>query len=157
GGGATATGNLTVNVTANTAPTLSYAAASVNAGGLTTNSPTAATDNGAITGYIVQSQGTYTGAISVNAAGVVSISNAAPVGAHTITIRATDNCGATTDATFTLNVGNTAPSFTPAAAISRQQGSPAGAAVNVGTASDAQTAAGSLTVTQIAGGTATGI
>src|SRR5262249_2405540 len=61
GGGLMTTGNLLINVTANTAPTLSYAAAAVNAGGSTTNSPTAATDNGSITGYNIQSQGTYTG------------------------------------------------------------------------------------------------
>ncbi|GMU42702.1 MAG: hypothetical protein IT479_10580 [Xanthomonadales bacterium] len=58
---------------------------------------------------------------------------------------------------FTIGSSNTAPSFTPAAAISRQRGSPAGAAVVVGTVSDAQTAAGSLTVTQIMGGSATGV
>ena len=39
-----------------------------------------------------------------NVTGVVSISNAAPPGSHTITIRATDNCGLITDATFTLTV-----------------------------------------------------
>jgi predicted outer membrane repeat protein len=158
-GSLTGTGDLQVNITANTAPTLTYGAASANTGGSTTNSPTATSDNGSITGYVVQSQGTYTGTISVNSSGVVSFSNAAPVGNHTITIRATDNCGATTDALFmlTVNNSNTAPTFTPATAISRQQGSPAGAAVTVGTVSDAQTAAGSLTVTQIAGGTATGI
>jgi hypothetical protein len=45
--------------------------------------------------------------ISVNnTTGVVSISNAAPAGTHTITIRATDNCGATADASFMLNVIN---------------------------------------------------
>jgi len=55
----------------------------------------------------VRSLGTYTGTISVNnTTGVVSVSNAAPAGAHTITVRATDNCGATTDASFTLNVIN---------------------------------------------------
>ncbi len=157
GGGATATANLTVNVTANTAPTLIYNNISVNGGASTTNSPTTATDNGTIASYALQSPGTYTGTISVNSSGLVSISNAAPIGNHTITIRATDNCGAFTDASFTLTVNNTAPTFTPAAAISRQQGSPGGAAVTVGTVNDAQTPAGSLTVTQIAGGTATGI
>ncbi|MBI3423809.1 MAG: hypothetical protein HY011_12800, partial [Acidobacteria bacterium] len=157
-GSLTGTGDLTVNVTANTAPTLAYANAAVNGGGSTTNSPTTATDNGSITGYSLQSQGTYTGTISVNpTTGVVSFSNAAPLGTHTITVTATDNCNATTNASFTLTVNNTAPSFTPAAALSRQQGSAAGAAVTVGTVTDAQTAAGSLTVTQIAGGTATGI
>lgn len=58
---------------------------------------------------------------------------------------------------FSIGSVNTAPSFTPAAAITRQRGSPAGAAVMVGTVTDAQTAPGSLTVTQIAGGTATGV
>ena len=38
-----------------------------------------------------------------------------------------------------------------------QQGSAAGAAVTVGTVTDAQTPAGSLTVTQVAGGTPSGI
>jgi hypothetical protein len=41
---------------------------------------------------------------SVNKTGVVSISNAGPAGRHTITIRATDNCGAITDATFELAI-----------------------------------------------------
>ncbi len=59
----------------------------------------------------------------------------------------TGNCAA---------AGNSAPSFTPAA-IGRQQCSAAGAAVTIGTVTDNETAAGSLTVTQIAGGTATGI
>ena len=48
-------------------------------------------------------------------------------------------------ANFTISAGNTAPTFTPAGAIARQQGSAAGAAVTVGTVADAQTAAGSLT------------
>jgi len=57
-----------------------------------------------VSSIVLQSQGTYTGTISVNnTTGVVSISNAAPVGTHTITVRATDNCGAMTDAIFTLN------------------------------------------------------
>jgi hypothetical protein len=57
---------------------------------------------------------------------------------------------------FELAVSSNAPTFTSAAALSRQQGSPAGAAVTIGSVSDAQTAAGLLTVT-LAGGTATGI
>ena len=152
------TGDLQLNVSANTAPTLTYLNASVVGGaGTTVNPATGPSDNGSVTTVAVQSAGTYTGTISVNAAGVVTLSNAAPVGTHTITIRATDNCTTTTDATFQLQVTNTAPSYTPAGAIARQQGSAAGAAVTVGTVADAQTAAGSLTVTQVAGGTATGI
>ena len=158
-GSLTGTGDLQVNVTANTAPTLTYANANVAANGATTVNPaTGPTDNGTIN-FAVQSQGTYTGTISVNGTGVVSISNALPAGTHTITIRATDNCNAITDASFMLTVtaGNTAPTYTPAAPIARQQGSPPGAAVTVGTVNDVETPVGNLTVTQIAGGTAIGI
>jgi hypothetical protein len=137
---------LTVNVAANTAPNLTYAIVAVNAGAATTNSPTTATDNGSITDYAVQSQGSYTGTISVNASGAVSISNAAPVGAYTIIIRATDNCGATTDASFTLTVGNNLPTITAGAALTRQQAS-AGTLSTIATVSDGETPVGSLAVT----------
>jgi hypothetical protein len=155
----TGTGDVPLTVTDNTAPTLSYANASVNGGAATTINPaTGPSDNGTITSIVVQSQGGYTGGISVNpTTGIVTITNAAPIGSHAITIRATDNCGATRDASFTLTVDNTAPTFTPAAPITRQQGSPGGAPVVVGTVADAQTPAGSLNVSQIAGGTATGV
>lgn len=105
-GSLTATTTLNVNVTANSTPTLTYANASVASGGSTTVNPaTGPSDNGGIATIVVQSTGTYTGTISVNnATGVVSISGAAPAGAHTITIRATDNCGALTDASFMLTV-----------------------------------------------------
>jgi hypothetical protein len=105
-GNSTATDTLNVTVTTNAAPTLSYNNASVALNGSITVSPaTGPSDNGSISTIAVQSPGTYTGTISVdNGTGVVSISNAAPLGAHTITIRATDNCGTTTDATFTLTV-----------------------------------------------------
>ncbi len=131
------TGDLQVNVSANTPPTLTYANAGVLGGGSTGNSPATATDNGSIASYAVQSQGTYTGTISVNSSGLVSISNAAPAGAHTITIRATDNCGATTAAQFTLTVN--APlvitSVTPPAgrASGGQQIKLAGSFVNLAT------------------------
>jgi len=157
-GGLTGNGDLQVNVSANPAPVLGYANQAVDGGGGTTVNPVAGpADNGVVLSIAVQDMGTYGGGISVDAAGVVSISNAQPIGTHTITIRATDNCGVSTDATFQLSVDNTAPSFTPAGALSRQQGSPAGAAVVVGTVSDEQTPAGQLTVTQVAGGTAGGI
>jgi CSLREA domain-containing protein len=110
-GSATATADLIVNVTENAAPALSYGAMTLEFGGSSTNSPTTASDNGAISSYSVQDTGTYAGAISVDSMGAVSISGAAPAGTHTITIRATDNCGASFDATFALSV-NAAPRFT---------------------------------------------
>jgi CSLREA domain-containing protein len=106
GGLATATKMLTVTVSANTAPTLVYSSPqSVVFGGALNVSPTSASDNGTITGYAVQAGHGLTTAPTVDSSGVVSITNAQPAGAHTITIRATDNCGAFTDAAFTLNVG----------------------------------------------------
>ena len=78
-GSLTATTNLTVNVTANSAPILTYNnPAPISYGGSTTLNRATASENGAITGYTVQSQGTYTGTISVDSASLVSISNAAP-------------------------------------------------------------------------------
>jgi hypothetical protein len=105
-GSLTANDTLNVTVNANTPPTLTYANASVASGGSTTVNPaTGPGDNGSVATIAVQSTGTYTGTISVdNTTGVVSVSNAAPVGSHTITIRATDNCATFTDATFTLDV-----------------------------------------------------
>ncbi|MBX7222139.1 MAG: pre-peptidase C-terminal domain-containing protein [Blastocatellia bacterium] len=163
GGGLTGTGDVTVNVTANSNPTLgTYGNATINVGAGTTVTPSAApTDNGSVaTVTATANPNTFTGTLSGNATtGDITVTNAGPAGTYTITVTATDNCGATATTTFTLTVNavNTAPTFTPAGAISRQQGSAAGAAVTVGTAADAETAAGSLTVTQIAGGTATGI
>ena len=103
---ANATVTLNVTVTANTAPVLSYANQTVASNGsLTINPATGPSDNGTISAIVLQSQGTYTGTIAVNnTTGVVSISNAAPGGTHTITVRISDNCGTTTDATFTLSV-----------------------------------------------------
>ncbi|MEP7338784.1 MAG: putative Ig domain-containing protein [Acidobacteriota bacterium] len=114
-GSLTATGNLTVNVSANTAPTLTYNNASVLTGAATTINPaTGPSDNGSVATIVLFSQGTYTGTIMVNnASGAVSISNAAPVGTHTITIRATDDCGAVTDASFTLEVQACSYSISP--------------------------------------------
>jgi hypothetical protein len=104
------TATLTVNVTANTVPTLSYANQRVQAGSTLMVNPVAGpSDNGNITSISVINQGNYTGTISVNTAGVISLTNAAPIGTHTITIRATDNCGAANDASFTLTIAGDLP------------------------------------------------
>lgn len=152
------TGSIQVNVSPNTPPTLEYAAQTVDGGGGVSAVPTAGpSDTGSIVALAVQSRGTFTGTISVGSSGVVSIADAAPVGRHTITIRAIDNCGIKTDASFDLTVNNTPPSFVPAPALTRQQGSPSGSVATLGVASDLQSPPGSLSVTEVAGGTATGI
>ncbi|HEX9005067.1 MAG TPA: putative Ig domain-containing protein, partial [Blastocatellia bacterium] len=107
---------LNLTVTANSAPALTYSNHSLAAGGsLTVNPTTEPSDNGGISTIVIQSQGTYTGTISVsNATGVVLLSNANPGGEHTITIRVTDSCGATTDAPLTLTVTCPALTLSPA-------------------------------------------
>jgi hypothetical protein len=104
-GGLFSTLPVTVTVNPNSNPTLSYPSSQTVALGasLTVSPSSAPSDNGSISSIALQSQGTYTGTISVNTTtGVVSISNAGPGGTHTITIRATDNCNSTTDASFNL-------------------------------------------------------
>jgi hypothetical protein len=101
----TASATLNVTVNPNTAPILSYLSPqNLTLNGSLNLNPTALPgDNGSIASIVLQNAGAFTGAISVNSAtGAVSISNAAPAGTHAITIRATDNCGQTTDAAFSL-------------------------------------------------------
>jgi hypothetical protein len=146
-GSTTATATLSVTVTANTAPTLTYSNQSVAFGGSLNVNPAAATDNGSITDYAIQSvTPPLTTVPTVNAIGVVSITNAQPSGNHVITVRATDNCTTTTDATFTLTVGFAPPTITAAGALTRQQGSAASNS-QIATVSDANQAANTLNVT----------
>ncbi len=92
-------------VTANTAPLLSYGTTTLPAGAGVVIGPSAGpTDSGAITSIAVQSVGTYTGGVTVAPSGNVTLTSAAPVGSHTLTIRATDNCGTTTDAGLLVTV-----------------------------------------------------
>jgi glucose/arabinose dehydrogenase len=147
--GAAANAMLTVTVTANTEPVLSYPNQTVLSGGSVTITPaTGPGDNGVVASIVAQSPGSFTGAVSVNpVTGAVSISQAAPVGTHTITIRATDDCGATTGAAFTVTVTNNLPTILAGGVFVRQQGSPAGAATTIATVNDPETTAGSLMVT----------
>ncbi len=92
-------------VTANTAPLLSYGTTTLPAGtGIVIGPSTGPTDSGMITSIAVQSAGTFFGGVTVAPSGNVTLTNAAPEGSHTLTIRATDNCGATTDAALLVNV-----------------------------------------------------
>lgn len=96
---------LTVNITPNTPPTLSYSSPqSVAFDGSLDVTPSEASENGMITFEVLPGHGLITSP-TVGEDGTVSITNAQPAGEHTVTVRATDNCGDFTDASFTLIVG----------------------------------------------------
>jgi hypothetical protein len=117
-GGLSSTDTLSVTVNANTAPVLIYSTQAVDTGASLNITPATGPTDTNLSSITVLSTGTYTGGISVNnTTGVVAISNAAPLGSHTITIRATDSCGVNTDAQFTLNVNkhNQTITFNPLA------------------------------------------
>jgi trimeric autotransporter adhesin len=144
------TGNLSVNVTANSAPILGvYPAGNATTGLGSTVTPGAApTDNGAVATLTASAPG-FTGSFIGNpATGVITVSNAGPAGSYTVTVTATDNCSSTSTATFILNVSNanTAPTITPAVGVTRQQGTAASIST-IASVNDAELAAGSLLVT----------
>ncbi|MFN0085312.1 MAG: LamG-like jellyroll fold domain-containing protein [Blastocatellia bacterium] len=106
-----ATASLTVNVAANTPPSLgAYGAASMPAGAGAAAPPSAPpADNGSVAAIGVSAPG-FTGSLSINRdTGVVTIGNAQPAGTFTATVTATDNCGATTTRTFSLMVNPVLP------------------------------------------------
>lgn len=108
------TSNLVINVVANAQPTLgSYANSTIVTSCKLVLVPTAApSDNGSIQTVTGAGSMGFTGNISVDATtGVVTITDSNPVGMHTITITATDDCGATNTSQFTLQV--TAPPTAP--------------------------------------------
>jgi hypothetical protein len=94
--------NVTVT---NPAPTLSYGSQQVTVGQTGTINPaTGPADTNSFT-ITLLSVVPAVGTISVDSTtGVVTVGNTTPVGSYVVTIRATDQCGAITDASFTLNV-----------------------------------------------------
>ncbi len=149
-----ADGNLTVDVTANTAVVQGiYPATSVNAGAGTTVTPDAApSDNGSISSITAAAPG-FTGSFSVNTStGVVTVSNAGPGGVFTVTVTATDNCGTTSTRTFTLTV-NALPNIV-AASVTPKAGD-AASVRTIANVSDNEDAENTLAVTINGGATAT--
>lgn len=105
-GSLTGNGDLGVNLTPNTLPTVSYPNSSISQGaGGTINPSSGPADNGSILVISVQSQGTYTGGINVNTTtGVITLTNAAPAGTHLINIQIADNCFEVNNTNFQLTV-----------------------------------------------------
>ena len=101
-----AIGELQVNVTPNSLPDLSYPASFlVPVNGSGNLAPTTLADNGSVS-VATAGSGTFTGTFTVNpSTGEISVSNAAPSGAHTLSLLATDNCGATRSASVQVIVG----------------------------------------------------
>ncbi len=105
----TTKGTFTVTLTNNSAPVLTYNPLATVSQGVssTVNPATGPSDNGSISSIVLQSvtPAAPNGAITVNnTTGVVTVNSTLPIGYYTVTVRATDNCGTTTDASFTLNV-----------------------------------------------------
>ncbi len=154
--GTTSSGTLTVNVIANSPPALgSYPnAGPLAVGGGTTVTPTAApADNGSVTGLAAAAPG-FGGTLTANpATGVVTVTNAGPSGVYTVTVTATDNCGATSTATFQLTV-NSNPTIVAAGPLTRTQGAPATVSP-IATVNDADQPANTLAVNVNGGSSAT--
>jgi uncharacterized protein (TIGR03437 family) len=131
GAGLKSTADVTINVTANTAPVLgTYPATDVPVVGVSaTVTPSAApTDNGSITTIVATASPGFAGTLNVNTTtGVISIANAGPRERYTVTVTATDNCQATSSTAFVLSVGQPNPvptltSVTPNIIAVRTQG-----------------------------------
>lgn len=108
----TTTANLTVHVTANTPPMLGvYSATELSVGGSTLIVPAIApADNGSVNVISAIASAGFAGTLTPDlATGTVAIANAGPVGTHTVTVAAADNCGAITTTSFTLEVVDTTP------------------------------------------------
>jgi hypothetical protein len=143
-----------VSVTSNPVPVLrTYPTTNVAGGASTTVTPDAVpSDNGSINS-LTATAAAFTGTFSGNAAtGVITVTNANPPGSYSVTVTATDNCGATSTATFTLNVNN--PPTITGATTSRQQGSAASSS-QIATVNDLDQAENTLVVTVNSGASAT--
>ncbi|MEK7414822.1 MAG: putative Ig domain-containing protein, partial [Planctomycetota bacterium] len=114
----------------------------------TTVTPNAApTDNGSVISLTASAPG-FSGTLVGNpATGAITITNANPAGNYTVTVTATDNCGAQATTTFSLavNAANALPTIS-GATISRQKGSPASTS-QIATVGDANQACNTLSVT----------
>ena len=113
----TGTGTLTVTVIPNMPPMLAYNPQTVVAGTTPSFNPaTGPSDNGTIDPLVLQSIVPGTGlTLSLNpASGQIAVTSATLIGNYTVTVLATDNCGATTPASFVVTVICPTITFVPA-------------------------------------------
>ncbi|MBI1761758.1 MAG: putative Ig domain-containing protein, partial [Acidobacteria bacterium] len=114
---ATGTGTLTVTVTPNMPPMLSYNNQTVVAATTPTIPPASGpSDNGTFTigSVSVTPNNGGLGVLLNQSNGVVTVLNALLIGNYTVTVPITDNCGATTNAQFTVTVVCPAITVNPA-------------------------------------------
>jgi hypothetical protein len=143
--GAAGTALLSVAVIENTAPTVgTYADLTLLPGAGSTLTPSAApADNGAVAS-VTATAANFTGTFTGNpATGALTIANAGPAGAYSVTVTVTDHCGAATQRTFTLTV-NTPPTVS-GATLSATPASPA-SNLTIATVNDADQAETGLSV-----------
>lgn len=98
---------LAVQVTANSPPVLAYQPVTVFLGSGGNVLPSLGPDDGGnLQPPVLQAIGTYQGFAAVAQNGMVMLGSASPAGIHTLVIRATDNCGAITDAPLQVRVAD---------------------------------------------------
>ncbi len=112
GGGLMDTKPLTITVLPNPAPVVTYPpVVNIGAGSTVTIPPPVVTDNGTVTFALVGTAPAGLGTVTVNpTTGAVTIANPVP-GSYTIMVKATDNGGAMTISTITINIPKFTSSF----------------------------------------------
>ncbi len=103
--GATTDANLIIMIHPSLAPTLgSYANTTVTLGDIGTVTPDVPPTHNDPPGIVTASAPGFAGLLSVNQAGVLSITNAQPAGSYLVTLSTANTCGSQISTSFTLTV-----------------------------------------------------
>jgi FG-GAP-like repeat len=110
--GQSATTNIPLMITSNTIPTLgAYSDVTLGAGNTILTPSQKPTDNGTIIG-LTATASAYSGVISIDSQGVVTIANNGVAGKYQVVISATDNCFNAALTSFFFTISNSAPPAT---------------------------------------------